>query len=385
MMISVFIKKNEAGPEAGFAGDPAGGNKHPRDDYVNYMSFKSIGHRPLKERPQSCISDTALSVLCLNGKKMATQKHRRTQSRGVSASPKWSAERSYSVMENTTGSDSSSWHLQPLFPDLTTEQQREPHRLGKILKRDSLADSLIRKQSKIEEEYKGIRDFTRSSAKIPSNSRVTYKPPNGYTSFVSGKPLIYQDRPVSATEKAHQRFLEKLEAQNRMIQDLSDDDSDINGEIKKGKGILKIPSCSEMDVCLHSSCNGTSIRLAMDGLRIANDIERSLSTEPTPDVPAKDTDASLKASVENNREKKSDKNREIKGNIDQSRMNCRSNLITTGSNSIKRGELERMDKGHRPGTSNEQSEIAGFSIQEPNYNYQENSHKLYEWTSLTTT
>ena len=386
-MISVFVKKNKAGSKAGFAGDVAGDNKHPYDETINHTSFK--------ERPLSSVSDTALSALRLKGEKMATQKHQRTRSR-VSVSPKWSAERSYSVIENSTRPEnpSLSWHLLPLFPDISSEQHREhPHRLVKIFKRDSWTESLLRRQSKIEQEYKGIRDFTRSknNTKTAVNHILTYKPPRGYTNFVSGKPLIYQERPPSGKEMAHRRFLEKLEVQNRMLRDLSDSDDEDSEEAMLRKGVLKIPSCSDMDICIHGSCNGTPIKLAMEGLRIANDIEHSLSTKPNPETCEQDQVTLKQSATDNDQEKNESKksngkNNQSQGYIDQDNNNARSGrstLITRGSSSANSGKKCRVDRRNQPGTTSESSEST-LNTQAKPYNYPESGNKLYEWSSLAT-
>ena len=383
------VKKNEAGPKAGFAGDPVEDNKYTCDETINYSSFK--------ERPLSSVSDTALSALRLRGEKMATQKHQRTRSR-VSPSPKWSAERSYSFIENSTRPEncSPSWHLQPLFPDISSEQQHResPNRVAKILKRDSWTDSLLKRQSKIEKEYKGIRDFTRSknNTKIAVNHTLAYKPPRGYTNFVSGKPLIYQERPPSGREMAHRRFMEKLEAQNRMLRDLSDSDDEDSEEAMRRKNVLKIPSCSDMDVCIHGSCTGTSIKLAMDGLRIANNIEHSLSTEPNSEASEQDQDTFKKRAGDNDQEKNESKksngkNNQSQGNIDQDNNNSRngpSTLITRGSSSRNSGKKCTMDKRNQPATTNDNSEHT-LNTQGKHYNYPDSGNKLYEWSSLTTT
>ena len=375
-MISVCVKKTEARPEAVLVGDPAGDTTHHYNGYINSSSSQ-------KQRPLSSVSDSALSGLRLNGEKMATQGHPRTpsRSRGVSTSPKWLAERSYSVFEEGTRpeSDSPSWHLQPIFPDISAEKNSRdnPRRLSKIIKRDSWAESLLKKQSKIEQEYKGIRDFTRSksnsASRTTTNCTIEYKPPKGYTNFVAGKPLMYQVRPPSGRERAHKRFLEKLEAQNRMLQDLSDSDDD--EDRKNHKGVLNIPSCSDMDVCLHGSCSGSggglSIQLAMDGLRIANGIERSLSKAPSLESPSKDEEPTLKGVAAYDKVK--DKNAKCN---ELSESQQKSYIITTGNSSTKPGKQYNMNTKTPPEKITQLSE-GSCNAQRSNHAFIDNANNLY--------
>ena len=287
-MISVFVRKTEVEPEAVWTGDC----------YINYQSSCVNGTsiqnrvpRTLKQRPLSSGSVSTLSDLRLRGHKMATQGHQGSRLQRSTSARSWLAEKSYTVVQDGTNSEnySPSGHLQPLFPDVGSEKRSRdiPHRAVKILKNNTWTGELLRKQSKIEEEYKAIRNFTRSKSNtaygVFSNGQV-YLPPRGYTNFVSGKPLIYQDRPPSGRQKAHMRFMEKMEAQNRMLNDLSDSDDEQMEDVHRGN-VLEIPSCTSVDECVHGSSGSACLQLAMDGLRIAKDIERSLSTKCPPCTP----------------------------------------------------------------------------------------------------
>ena len=383
----MHVKKTETGPEAVLVGDPAGGPAHHYDGYVNYSSSDNAVHRRRKQRPLSSMSDSALSELRLKGKKMATegQKRTRSRSRGMSVSPKWLAERSYSVIEDGASPENSSpsWHLQPTFPNISMEKNNRNHP-NRLVKNDSWTESLLKKQSKIEKEYKGIRDFTRSKHNNSANNHIiTYKPPKGYTNFVTGKPLMHQDRPPSGRERAHRRFIEKLEVQNRMLQDLSDSDDDDEDQ-KHRKGILKIPSCSDMDICLHGSCSGSggglSFQLAMDGLRIANDIDRSLSTQPFLENPSSNTtnDRNIKSDNTNGIGQKNNKSNENK-------TIGHSALVSTGSTSIKPGKKYKMNTRVPPEKTTEMSEGSYNTTKGSDYDYTDGADKLYEWSSLTAT
>ncbi len=279
MMISVCVKKAAAEPKAVSVGEPASIGHF----YALPANYQHTFNNGFKGRPLSSVSDGGLSTLRLRGEKMTTKGHfQMTKQRERSKTARWFSERSYTLDDSgfTSSSDGNNGHLRPTFPDVGIEHShRVPRpRVVKSVRRNTWTGEMLRRQAKQEKEYKAMRTFTRSGRNDVKNNNhqmVEHLPPSGYTSFVTGKPLLEQQRMPSAKERAHKRFLEKLELQNRWLNDLSDSDDD-TGDLTKS--VLKIPSCSDVGEDM-SSPGRASLHMAMDGLRIANQIEQSLATQ----------------------------------------------------------------------------------------------------------
>ncbi len=401
-MISVHVRMTEAEAAAVSAGDPA---LRDRDRPATQQAASRNAPPPsaAKHRPVSCVldrdraQDRGLSGLNLQGMKMATKgQHHSTSTRprGGSMASKWSAERSYTVDEGSTRTDNfvQSGHLRPSFPEVGIEQSsRVPSKkLVRKIKRDTWTGDMIKKQSKVEKEYKGLRIFTRrKSTDNSANDATDYKPPSGYTSFVMGKPLYQATRQPSGKERAHLRFMEKLEMQNKWLDELSDSDDE---DRRLKRSFLRIPSATVVDSDSsprRSTDNKTSLQIAMDGIRIANDIERSVYTGPRTSPDLDENDKTVEILDQTKETKNLNEPTDTTSDIEPSKQNgntansgetrnrrteSRSALITTGSSSTKPVNQFMMN------TSRKSSKKTVYPTGRDNSGVQE-KQKHVSWTS----
>ncbi len=226
---------------------------------------------------------------------MYNKKFRNQNYPGLGSKQAWVVERGYTMMEepkpgNYNPGMSASWQLKPKFPIREVKKKRDMSAKKRRSQQVKMTDNLIRRQQQMEDEYKSLRDFTRSGTNCLTLQPQVLTPPTGFTTFVSSKPLTESKlltRPSSAvTDKTGSDS--QSEAGQEVLLSRPSSGQKVNSsdeEEEAGKTKIKIPVC-DMDVNVHSPNQG-ALHLAMDGLRIANNIEKSFvkcETEQGKDV-----------------------------------------------------------------------------------------------------
>ena len=208
---------------------------------------------------------------------------------GFGSKQAWVVERGYTMVEeqkpgNYNPGMSASWQLKPKFPVREVKKSRPMSAKMKRLHQAKLTDNLIKRQQKMEDEYKNLRDFTRTGANCLTLQPQVLTPPTGFTNFVSSKPLTESKlltRPSSAVTDQTGSDCQSEAGQEVLVSRPSSGQKENSSDEEEegGKTKIKIPVC-DMDVNVHPPNQG-ALHLAMDGLRIANNIEKSFVKSET--------------------------------------------------------------------------------------------------------